>query len=106
MENQLHDRMYGDDYGSHTSKTGYRDMTTATDLAKKIAPDTETPAQRRVRWANMTPNQIIRATPPADLQKFARRGSAMAAKELKRRGEQIARAVQMPRPDPPLDIGV
>lgn len=106
MDNQLHDRMYGDRYGSHTTADEYRDMTTATNLAKKIAPDTETPAQRRVRWANMTPNQIIRATPLTDLQKFAGRGAPMAIKELARRGGQRARAVQMPRPDPPLDIGV
>jgi len=106
MQNELHTRMYGDAYGSHTDTTTYKDMTTATSLSKKIAPDAETPAQRRVRWANMTPKQIIRATPQADLQKFARRGSEMAIAELKRRGKQITRAVQMPRPDPPLDLGV
>lgn len=106
MNNELHTRMYGDAYGNHVGNRQYEDMTTATALSRKVAPVTETPAQRRVRWANMTPKQIIRATPIADLQKFARRGSEMAATELKRRGEQAARALQIPRPDPPLDLGV
>lgn len=106
MQNELHTRMYGDEYGNHTGARQYAEMTTATDLSKKVAPVTETPAQRRVRWANMTPTQIIRATPLVDLQKFARRGAPMAIAELKRRGEQVARAIQMPRPDPPLDLGV
>lgn len=106
MQNELHERMYGDQYGSRTGQTEYRDMTTATDLAKNIASDAETPAQRRERWAHMTPSQIIRSTPIADLQKFARRGAEMAIAELKRRDAKMTRAVQIPRPDPPLDIGV
>lgn len=106
MENKLHNLMYGDEYGSRIDPTEYQNMTTATNLAKKVAPATETPAQRRERWAHMTPTQIIRATPIADLKKFAGRGAPMAIKELKRRGTQAARAVQMPRPDPPLDLGV
>jgi len=94
--------MYGDTYGNHVGKQRYEDLTTATNY---VAPVPETPAQRRVRWANMSPKQIIRATPPADLQKFARRGSEMAIAEMVRRGYTAA-PVKFPLPDPELDIGV
>lgn len=106
MENRLHNMMYGDKYGSRIGQTEYRDLTTAATLATKEAPAAETPAQRRARWKNMSPKQIIRATPIEDLQKFARRGATMAIAELKRRDAKMARAAQMPRPDPPLDLGV
>ena len=105
MQNELHTRMYGDEYGSHVGAVGYQNMTTATELSKNVAPVSETPAQRRVRWAHMTPEQIIRATPDADLCKFARRGAPMAIAEIKRRGGGDA-PVKFPLPDPALDIGV
>ena len=66
-------------------KTKYQNMTTATDLTKKETPIKETPMQRRARWHNMTPEQIIKATPMEDLRKYANRGAPLAMRELKRR---------------------
>jgi len=63
----------------------YKNLTTATDLRKKETPQEETPAQRREKWHKMTPEQIIKATPIADLKRFANRGAPMALVELKRR---------------------
>jgi len=65
--------------------TKYQNMTTATDLKTKETPIKETPMQRRKRWHNMTPEQIIKATPIEDLKKYANRGAPMAIKELERR---------------------
>jgi hypothetical protein len=102
MQNGLNSKMYGGygGYGSHVRQTEYKDMTTATDLKQTIAPPTETPAKRRARWAHMTPEQIMQATPENDLIKFARRGAKMAIEEL------ATRRRKFPRPDPELNIGV
>lgn len=104
MQNELHTRMYGDAYGNHTGPQQYQNMTTATNLSKKSAPVIETPAQRRERWAHMTPEQIMRATPDADVIKFARRGAPMAIAELERREHR--ESMKFPLPDPELDLGV
>ena len=71
-----------------TTPIAYENLTTASDITRKEEPAKETPAQRRKKWHNMTPEQIIAATPAADLARFANRGAPMAITELQRRTTQ------------------
>lgn len=62
----------------------------AHDPARKPQPQAASRAEQKQSYAGKTPEQIIRATPIADLKKFAGRGAPMAIAELRRRETERA----------------